>query len=73
MRSAVSFVFTEMIFKVLTMTAYSAFLDFVLAALPWAMIFNLNMRKKEKYTVAIGLSMGFMYAPLVHPSSSLPN
>jgi len=59
----------QMVFKVLTVTAYSAFLDFVLAALPWAMIFNLNMRKKEKYTVAIGLSMGFMYAPLYHSSS----
>ncbi|KAF1955010.1 hypothetical protein CC80DRAFT_382070, partial [Byssothecium circinans] len=43
----------------LTMGAWSALVDIVLAILPWHIVMNLNMRRKEKLTVAIGLSLGF--------------
>ncbi|KAF2179193.1 hypothetical protein K469DRAFT_674553 [Zopfia rhizophila CBS 207.26] len=42
----------------LFMGAWSAFMDFALAILPWHMIMGLNMKRKEKLTVAIGLSLG---------------
>ncbi|RSL72144.1 hypothetical protein CEP53_001194 [Fusarium sp. AF-6] len=38
--------------------AYSAATDFVLALMPWAMLWNLNMKKKEKFGVAIAMSLG---------------
>ncbi|PVH93927.1 hypothetical protein DM02DRAFT_694622 [Periconia macrospinosa] len=42
----------------LTMGAWSAAMDFVLAILPWHIIMGLNMKRKEKLTVAFGLSLG---------------
>ncbi|KAF2119517.1 hypothetical protein BDV96DRAFT_642538 [Lophiotrema nucula] len=42
----------------LTMGAWSAAMDFVLAILPWHVIMGLNMKRKEKLTVACGLSLG---------------
>ncbi|KAF4981519.1 hypothetical protein FZEAL_2704 [Fusarium zealandicum] len=39
--------------------AYSALCDFVLAFLPWKMVFNLQMNRTERISVAIALSMGF--------------
>ncbi|KAF5003122.1 hypothetical protein FDECE_10313 [Fusarium decemcellulare] len=38
--------------------AYSAATDFVLALLPWTMLWNLNMKKKEKFGVAVAMSLG---------------
>ncbi|KAK7213129.1 hypothetical protein V2G26_020307 [Clonostachys chloroleuca] len=38
--------------------AYSAATDFILALLPWAMLWNLNMKKKEKFGVALAMSLG---------------
>ncbi|VUC35060.1 unnamed protein product [Clonostachys rosea] len=38
--------------------AYSAATDFILALMPWAMLWNLNMKKKEKFGVAIAMSLG---------------
>ncbi|KAF2247694.1 hypothetical protein BU26DRAFT_487386 [Trematosphaeria pertusa] len=42
----------------LTMGAWSAAMDFVLAILPWHVVLGLNMKRKEKLTVAFGLSLG---------------
>ncbi|KAI1204556.1 uncharacterized protein F4807DRAFT_454604 [Annulohypoxylon truncatum] len=38
--------------------AYSALMDFVLAALPWPIIINLQMRTGEKIGISVGMSMG---------------
>ncbi|KAF5020469.1 hypothetical protein F66182_7508 [Fusarium sp. NRRL 66182] len=40
--------------------AYSTATDFVLALLPWAMLWNLNMKKKEKLSVAFAMSLGVL-------------
>jgi hypothetical protein len=40
--------------------AYSAVMDFTLAALPWTFLWNLQMRKQEKFGVAFAMSMGVM-------------
>ncbi|KAF5973200.1 integral membrane protein PTH11 [Fusarium bulbicola] len=37
---------------------YSAATDFSLALLPWAMLWNLNMKNKEKFGVAVAMSLG---------------
>ncbi|KAH7066270.1 hypothetical protein BKA63DRAFT_158866 [Paraphoma chrysanthemicola] len=42
----------------LTMGAWSAAMDFVLAILPWHVVMGLNMKRKEKITIACGLSLG---------------
>ncbi|KAJ4352018.1 uncharacterized protein N0V89_007364 [Didymosphaeria variabile] len=42
----------------LSMGAWSAAMDFILAILPWHIIMGLNMKRKEKLTVAFGLSLG---------------
>ncbi|KAH8660130.1 hypothetical protein BX600DRAFT_467283 [Xylariales sp. PMI_506] len=39
---------------------YSAICDFVLAVLPWRMIFNLKMKRSERVGVAVALSMGIL-------------
>ncbi|KAJ4044976.1 hypothetical protein NW760_010445 [Fusarium oxysporum] len=41
--------------------AYSAATDFILALLPWAMLWNLNMKNKEKFGVAVAMSLGVLY------------
>ncbi|KAI0879872.1 uncharacterized protein GGS22DRAFT_103692 [Annulohypoxylon maeteangense] len=38
--------------------AYSAFMDFILAALPWPIIINLQMQTSEKIGISVGMSMG---------------
>lgn len=47
--------------------SYSAFIDFVLAGLPWAIVWKLQMRKKEKKTIAMSLSLGVLYVDCVRP------
>lgn len=42
------------------MSAYSALCDFILAFLPWKMIFNLQMKRSERIGVALALSMGVL-------------
>ncbi|OSS52702.1 hypothetical protein B5807_02425 [Epicoccum nigrum] len=42
----------------LSMGAWSAAMDFVLAILPWFVVMKLNMKRKEKITIACGLSLG---------------
>lgn len=37
--------------------------DFGFAILPWFVIWDLNMKRKEKITVAVGLSLGVLYVP----------
>ncbi|SPO06835.1 uncharacterized protein DNG_09529 [Cephalotrichum gorgonifer] len=37
---------------------YSALMDFILAFLPWKLLWRLNMQKKEKIGVIIAMSMG---------------
>ncbi|KAK1826127.1 hypothetical protein QBC39DRAFT_269741 [Podospora conica] len=38
--------------------AYSAFMDFVLAGLPWTFLFGIMLRKKEKFGILIAMSCG---------------
>ncbi|KAJ6024363.1 hypothetical protein N7540_005160 [Penicillium herquei] len=38
--------------------AYSGAQDFVLALLPWTIVWNLQMRRKEKFGVAFAMSLG---------------
>ncbi|KAK7211570.1 hypothetical protein V2G26_018748 [Clonostachys chloroleuca] len=38
--------------------SYAAFLDFVLAGFPWIALRNLNMKRKERITICISLSLG---------------
>ncbi len=35
-------------------------MDFVLAMIPWKIIWGLQMKKKEKFGVAIAMSMGVL-------------
>jgi hypothetical protein len=46
---------------VLTFPAYSGLQDFVLALLPWTIVWNLQMKKKEKMGVAFAMSLGILY------------
>ncbi|KAM5362800.1 hypothetical protein ACJZ2D_012332 [Fusarium nematophilum] len=39
---------------------YSALCDFILALLPWRMIFNLQMKQAERISIALALSMGVL-------------
>ncbi|OTB05616.1 hypothetical protein M426DRAFT_10365 [Hypoxylon sp. CI-4A] len=39
-------------------SAYSALMDFVLAVLPWPLIWHLKMKTKEKIGTAVAMSMG---------------
>ncbi|KAF6824058.1 hypothetical protein CPLU01_11054 [Colletotrichum plurivorum] len=39
---------------------YSALCDLILALLPWKMIFNLKMKRSERLSVAVALSMGVL-------------
>jgi hypothetical protein len=40
--------------------AYSVFMDFALALLPWQFIWGLQMKKKEKIGVGVAMSMGIL-------------
>lgn len=46
-------------------------MDFVLALLPWHVVMGLNMKRKEKLTVACGLSLGILYVPINNLSACL--
>lgn len=50
----------------------SASADFVLAVLPWFILWNLQMRRKEKILIASSMSLGFLY---VYPTylTTIPN
>ncbi|CAG8980608.1 hypothetical protein HYALB_00013763 [Hymenoscyphus albidus] len=48
----------KFIYMGLFTAGWSSLMDFVLALLPWHVLWSLNMKRKEKYTVAIGLSLG---------------
>jgi hypothetical protein len=43
-----------------TCEAYSGCMDILLALLPWKMIWKLQMRKKEKFGIALAMSMGIL-------------
>jgi hypothetical protein len=44
-------------------------MDFVLALLPWKVIWKLQMKRKEKVGVALAMSMGILSVPhLKHPT-----
>lgn len=40
--------------------AWCAAVDFYFALLPWIFIWKLNMKFKEKMSIAISLSLGFL-------------
>ncbi|KAB5559648.1 hypothetical protein GE09DRAFT_62430 [Coniochaeta sp. 2T2.1] len=40
--------------------AYSAAMDFLLALLPWKLLYGMRMRKTEKFGIAVAMSMGFV-------------
>lgn len=40
--------------------AYSGAQDFVLALLPWTLVWNLQMKKKEKIGIAFAMSLGVL-------------
>ncbi|KAI1080756.1 hypothetical protein F5B20DRAFT_589130 [Whalleya microplaca] len=42
------------------MCSWSAAMDFFLAAFPWWVLWNLNMQKKEKFTICVSLSLGVL-------------
>lgn len=54
-------------FNTNTCTVWSATLDFVLAILLWHVIMGLKMKRKEKLTVAFGLSLGVLYVSPLSP------
>lgn len=39
---------------------YSVLIDFLLAGLPWLIVWGLNMRQKEKLNIACALSLGVL-------------
>ncbi|KAK0639663.1 hypothetical protein B0T16DRAFT_337083 [Cercophora newfieldiana] len=52
---------------------YSAAMEFTLALLPWKVIWNLQMKRKEKFGVALAMSMGiFGGATAVMKTLSIP-
>ncbi|KAK0717511.1 hypothetical protein B0T26DRAFT_710099 [Lasiosphaeria miniovina] len=52
---------------------YSAAMDFVLALLPWTVIWNLQMKRREKVGVALAMSMGiFAGATAVVKTTVIP-
>jgi hypothetical protein len=34
--------------------------DFILASIPWAVLWKLNMRKREKFGIAFAMSLGIL-------------
>lgn len=41
-------------------TGWFVIADFAFAILPWFVVWGLNMKRKEKITVACGLSLGVL-------------
>lgn len=57
---------------VLILVAYSAATDFILALLPWVILWKLQMKKREKFGVAVAMSLGILYVvPYATPRSSI--
>ena len=52
------------------LTVYSAVVDFVLAFLPWPLIWGLRMRRREKIGVAVAMSMGVLYVACASDASN---
>ena len=48
-------------------------MDFVLALLPWPIVWGLTMRRTEKIGVAVAMSMGVLSVPRPFPSRLLPS
>lgn len=44
----------------LTAGAYAGCMDFILALLPWALLWNLQMKKREKFGIAVAMSLGIL-------------
>jgi hypothetical protein len=44
----------------LTAGAYSGCMDFILALFPWVVLWKLQMKKREKFGIAIAMSMGVL-------------
>jgi hypothetical protein len=44
----------------LTAGAYSGCMDFILALLPWAVLWKLQMKKREKFGIAVAMSLGVL-------------
>lgn len=42
------------------LVAYSGCMDFILALLPWMVLWNLEMKKREKAGIALAMSMGIL-------------
>jgi hypothetical protein len=42
------------------MLVFSVCMDFVLALLPWKVIWNLQLNTRDKFGVAIAMSMGIL-------------
>ena len=40
---------------------YSGLMDFILAFLPWTIVWNLQMKRREKLGVGIAMSLGVLY------------
>lgn len=40
--------------------AYSALMDMMLSLIPWAIVWNLQMKRREKLGVAVAMSMGIL-------------
>lgn len=54
------------------LVAYSAATDFILALLPWVILWKLQMKKREKFGVAVAMSLGILYVvPYATPRSSI--
>jgi len=45
----------------LTAGAYSGCMDLILAILPWSLLWNLQMKRGEKFGIAIAMSLGVLY------------
>ena len=41
-------------------TGYSGLMDFVLALLPWSILWHLQMKRREKIGVGIAMSLGIL-------------
>ncbi|KAJ6113368.1 hypothetical protein N7523_006685 [Penicillium sp. IBT 18751x] len=46
----------------LTAGAYSGCMDFILALFPWVLLWKLQMKKREKFGIAVAMSMGVFAA-----------
>jgi hypothetical protein len=52
-------------------TVYSGTLDIVLAILPWKIVWNLTINRREKLGAMVAMSMGVLYVLPSHPAPCL--